>query len=153
MNHAHNSTASKNCELCTQPGGELLWQDERCRVIRVGGDDGTAFPGFCRVVWRDHIKEMSDLSAADQRHLLQVLLATEVAVRTAVQPDKINLASFGNMVPHLHWHVIPRWQDDSHFPGAIWAAAQRPIPVRPAVASAALQAALQQALSEMENGA
>jgi diadenosine tetraphosphate (Ap4A) HIT family hydrolase len=95
---------------------------------------------------------MSDLSAAEQRHLLTVLLATETAVRSVAQPDKINLASFGNMVPHLHWHVIPRWCDDSHFPGAVWATPQRPVSLRPAVESVALQRELQQALAELQSG-
>lgn len=142
----------QECELCRVPGGELLWQDERCRVIRVGGGEGDAFPGFCRVVWNRHVKELSDLSAADQRHLFNVLLATETAVRVVVQPDKINLASFGNMVPHLHWHVIPRWRDDSHFPGAIWAAPQRPMPARSPADSADLTRELKQALAEICGG-
>jgi hypothetical protein len=34
--------------------------------------------------------------------------------------EKVNLASLGNQVPHLHWHVIPRFKDDPHFPFAIW---------------------------------
>jgi len=42
-----------------------------------------------------------------------------------MQPTKINLASLGNVVPHLHWHVIPRWADDTHFPDPIWAPARR----------------------------
>lgn len=147
-----NLNTQPECELCQQPGGEVLWQDERCRVVRVGGADGEHFPGFCRVIWRDHVREMSDLSAADQRHVFNLVLATEIALRKTVRPDKINLASFGNMVPHVHWHVIPRWRDDSHFPGAIWAAAQRPATPRETVNNAVLQAALTQALSEIQNG-
>jgi diadenosine tetraphosphate (Ap4A) HIT family hydrolase len=135
-----------SCELCASPGGEILWHDERCRVVRVGGAEGAAFPGFCRVIWREHVREMSDLAPADRRHLLDVVAAAEVAVRGTVRPDKINLASLGNVVPHLHWHVIPRWRDDSHFPAPIWAAAARPAPARPQPASAALVAAL---LSEL----
>jgi diadenosine tetraphosphate (Ap4A) HIT family hydrolase len=96
---------------------------------------------------------MSDLSVADRRHLWNVLQATELAIRETLQPDKINLASFGNMVPHLHWHVIPRWADDSHFPGAIWAATQRPVPARPAVDDATLLRALQAALAQVESEA
>ena len=38
--------------------------------------------------------------------------------RDACEPDKMNLASLGNMTPHVHWHVIPRFRDDRHFPGA-----------------------------------
>jgi diadenosine tetraphosphate (Ap4A) HIT family hydrolase len=130
------------CELCDSPGGEMLWQGGRCRVIRVGGQEGVAFPGFCRIVWKEHVREMSDLSADDRGHLLDIVTATEAAVRAVVRPDKINLASLGNVVPHLHWHVIPRWADDSHFPAPIWAAAQRPVPARAQPASADLAAAL-----------
>lgn len=136
------------CELCASPGGELLWQDDDCRVVRVGGGEGVAFPGFCRVIWKAHVRETSDLTMADRRHLLDVVNAVEAAVRSVVQPDKINLASLGNVVPHLHWHVIPRWRDDSHFPAPIWAPAVRQAPVRARPASATLSAALAAALGE-----
>ncbi|MNY70008.1 hypothetical protein D3C86_2080460 [compost metagenome] len=49
----------------------------------------------------------------------------ERTVREVMTPDKVNLAAFGNMVPHLHWHIIPRYRWDTHFPEAIWAAPQR----------------------------
>lgn len=44
-----------------------------------------------------------------------------------MHPDKINLAQLGNMVPHLHWHLIPRYKDDTHFPESIWGMQQRKI--------------------------
>ena len=134
------------CELCDSSGGEVLWQDEVCRVIRVGGTEAVAFPGFCRVVWRAHVAELSDLTADERRHLLDVLQAVESALRAVVRPDKINLASLGNLVPHLHWHVIPRWRDDSHFPAPIWAPAARPVPQRPQPGNDALRAAFAAAL-------
>jgi len=49
----------------------------------------------------------------------------EQALRQHLQPAKINLATLGNMVPHLHWHVIARFDWDSHFPAPVWAAALR----------------------------
>lgn len=134
------------CALCDSIGGELLWQDEACRVVRVDGDEGRAFPGFCRVVWTAHVAELSDLTVAERQRLLAVVNAVECAVRTAVRPDKINLASLGNVVPHVHWHVIPRWRDDSHFPAPIWAAPARPVPARTLPDSAALRGLLCQAL-------
>jgi diadenosine tetraphosphate (Ap4A) HIT family hydrolase len=57
--------------------------------------------------------------------MLDWVLRTEKAIRHVMQPDKINLASLGNVVPHLHWHVIPRWRDDRHFPAPVWAAPAR----------------------------
>lgn len=135
------------CELCARMDGEAVWEDGLCRVVRVGGAEGAFFPGFCRVVWHAHVGEMSDLPEAGRRHLMEVVLAVESALRTLMKPDKINLASLGNVVPHLHWHVIPRWTDDSHFPAPVWAppkrtAMTRRIPPDRAALHAAIAAAL-----------
>lgn len=139
------TTDSPLCELCAQPGGTVLWHDAECRIVRVGDLD---YPGFCRVIWKAHVREMSDLEPASQLRLLRVVIAVESTVRELFAPDKINLASFGNMVPHLHWHVIPRWRDDRHFPEPIWGRVQREAsPARPAVADETLAAALHQALA------
>lgn len=110
------------CELCTETGGELLWQDAKLRVVLVNEVD---YPGFCRVIWQSHVREMSDLTTDEQHYLLDTVVAVERAVRVATQADKVNLASLGNVTPHVHWHVIPRWVDDRHFPQPIWAAPQR----------------------------
>lgn len=107
------------CPLCEGPGGEAVWQDDRARVILVDDPD---YPGFTRVVLRNHVAEMTDLAGADRDHLMTLVWAVEQAQRDALAPDKINLASFGNVVPHLHWHVIPRWTDDRHFPNPVWGA-------------------------------
>jgi diadenosine tetraphosphate (Ap4A) HIT family hydrolase len=48
-----------------------------------------------------------------------------------MQPDKMNLASLGNQTPHVHWHVIPRFRDDRHFPTPVWAVPQRAASVPP----------------------
>jgi diadenosine tetraphosphate (Ap4A) HIT family hydrolase len=132
------------CELCSRTGGELLWRDERCRVIHVGEP---GYPGFCRVIWETHVKEMTDLSDVDRLHLMEVVFAVESVLRELLQPRKINIASLGNLVPHLHWHVIPRFSDDPHFPQPIWSTAQRsPSAVQRDVNTAALAGALAAAL-------
>ena len=51
---------------------------------------------------------------------MRVVFTAEQALRELMQPAKMNLASFGNMVAHLHWHVIARFADHKHFPGSIW---------------------------------
>ena len=114
-----------SCPLCGTPGGTLLWQDDFCRVVRA---DEADYPGFLRVILNAHVKEMTDLPAADQQALMRVVFATEAALRVVMAPDKINLASLGNVVPHLHWHVIPRFTDDPHFPNPVWGAKLRDAP-------------------------
>lgn len=111
-----------DCPLCTTTGGELIWQNDFARVIM---PEEAGYPGFCRVVLKQHVAEMTDLSANERTQLMDIVWAVERAVRTTLQPTKINLACLGNMVPHLHWHIIPRWSDDLHYPAPIWANAQR----------------------------
>ena len=110
------------CELCDTPGGTVLWQSADCRVVRVADPH---YPGFCRVIWREHVREMTDLSPEQRQYLMGIVFAVEGVVRELFQPDKVNLASLGNVTPHLHWHVIPRWRDDRHFPEPIWGKVQR----------------------------
>lgn len=107
-----------DCPLCATPGGTLLVDGREWRVIRAEEPD---YPGFLRVIWTHHVGEMSDLADTERQRLMAVVWACERVVRRLYAPDKINLASLGNMVPHLHWHIIPRWRDDPTFPGAVWA--------------------------------
>lgn len=135
------------CELCNNEGGVLLWQSTDCRVVRVDDPD---YPGFCRVIWNDHVREMTDLPLVERNYLMSVVFAVEAVVREMFVPDKVNLASFGNMTPHLHWHVIPRWQDDRHFPEPIWGQPQRESPGgRPFPDDTALSALLDKALANL----
>ena len=110
------------CELCEAEGGRLILSNEFLRVVLV---DEPGFPGFTRVIWNDHVREMSDLAAGQQQRLMQTVFAVERAQRAVLAPEKVNLASLGNVTPHLHWHVIPRFADDSHFPHPIWGARLR----------------------------
>jgi diadenosine tetraphosphate (Ap4A) HIT family hydrolase len=119
-----SATSHPSCELCREAGGTLVFQSAQWRVIRA---EDAAFPAFYRVVWRAHVAEWSDLSLADQASLMGAVNAVERVLRDALAPTKINLASLGNVVPHLHWHVIARFAWDSHFPGPVWAAAVREV--------------------------
>ncbi len=123
-----NKLTVASCELCDSAGGETLWQDELCRVVLVEDHD---YSGFCRVILNRHESEMTDLDAATRHKLMRVVFAVEQALRQLMQPAKINLASLGNRVAHLHWHVIPRFADDRHFPDSVWSEARRPGAPRP----------------------
>jgi diadenosine tetraphosphate (Ap4A) HIT family hydrolase len=137
-----NKLTVASCELCDSAGGEILWQDELCRVVLVEDRD---YPGFCRVILNRHVSEMTDLDAATRHKLMRVVFAAEQALRQLMQPAKINLASLGNRVAHLHWHVIARFADDRHFPDSVWSEARRPGAPHP-VKGAALKRALRKLL-------
>lgn len=132
-----------DCELCKSASEMPIWQDDFCRVVLVDDPD---YPGFCRVILQNHVKEMSDLPPAERSRLMDAVFATEAALRDLLAPDKINLASLGNAVPHLHWHVIPRWRDDRHFPKSVWAAPERDPVSRPGPNPQRLAALLKQTM-------
>ena len=138
------TAADTACELCAQPGGEVLWRNDKLRVVLV---DDADYPGFCRVIWHAHVREMTDLAADERQLFMQAVWQVEAAVRDVMRPLKINLASLGNMVPHQHWHVIPRYADDAHFPGPVWAARQRTPDAGVVAARAALLPALRAAIA------
>ena len=128
------------CPLCAEDGGALVWRGERLRVIRA---QEVEFPAFYRVVWNAHVAEFSDLTAADRVHCMEAVTLVEQALRQHLAPTKVNIAALGNMVPHLHWHVIARFDWDSHFPAPVWAAVQRPSPIKQEAALRALLPALE----------
>jgi diadenosine tetraphosphate (Ap4A) HIT family hydrolase len=114
--------APANCELCRGDGGTPIVRTPELRVVRVEDPD---HPGYARVIWNAHVSEMSDLDASQRQRLMAAVNAVESALRQVLAPDKINLASLGNVVPHLHWHVIARYAGDPHFPQPVWAARRR----------------------------
>ena len=137
------------CELCDSEGGALLWRSELLRVVRV---DDADYPSLCRVICNAHVKEMTDLEEAQRQYFMQVVFAVEQVLRNLLNPAKINLASLGNQTPHLHWHVIPRFTSDRHFPQPVWAAPmrQRQESLELRVSDEVLQRALVRSLSDLK---
>ncbi len=136
------------CELCDLAAPMTVYADSKLSVIIV---DDMNYPGFCRVIWRDHVREMSDLARDDRLLLNDVVHEVEQAVREVMKPTKVNVASLGNVVPHLHWHVIPRYTDDAHFPAPVWAAAVRQTEQTTLEARRALLPALADAIARRMN--
>jgi diadenosine tetraphosphate (Ap4A) HIT family hydrolase len=110
------------CPLCETDGGLLIFKNDQLRVIQA---IEAGFPAFYRVVWNAHVSEFSDLSPGDRNACMNAVVLVEKTLREQLQPTKVNLAALGNAVPHLHWHVVARFDWDSHYPGSVWAAPQR----------------------------
>jgi diadenosine tetraphosphate (Ap4A) HIT family hydrolase len=110
------------CPLCHEVGGEILANGRLCRVVLCAEPE---YPGFCRVILHEHVAEMTDLAPAARVQVMEVVFAVEECLRVVLAPVKVNLASLGNVVPHVHWHVIPRWMEDRCYPDPIWAAPRR----------------------------
>lgn len=113
------------CPLCTDDNSVIAFRDQLLRVVLIDDPD---LPGFVRVIVNAHVKEMTDLDPAARMRLMQAVLAVEQVQREVFSPVKVNLASLGNAVPHVHWHVVPRFADDAFYPQSIWGSRQRETP-------------------------
>ena len=113
------------CALCDAAGGAMVVQAPKFRVIRAAEP---GFPAFYRLVWTGHVREFSDLAQGDRHLCMDAVARMEQLLRKHLQPAKVNLASLGNAVAHLLWHVIARFEWDSLFPAPVWAAAERSAP-------------------------
>lgn len=70
-------------------------------------------------------KEFSECTKAEKEMIWEMLDLIEKEMLEYFKPEKINLASFGNMLPHVHWHAMARFTNDSYFPEPMWGKKQR----------------------------
>jgi len=108
------------CPLCASQNENIIKSNNLFRVILVD-----EIPGFIRIILNRHIAEFSDLSFDEYNQVMKEVYRIEKIVRETINPDKINIASLGNYVPHLHIHIIPRYKNDAWFPDSIWSEKHR----------------------------
>ena len=111
-----------NCLLCHPSKYPLIWSSSDFRVLLINDH---YYPGYCRVESIIHVKEMTDLSDSKRHEFMRIIFKIEGVLRSYLMPEKINLATLGNITPHLHWHIIPRFKLDNHFPESIWSNPKR----------------------------
>jgi diadenosine tetraphosphate (Ap4A) HIT family hydrolase len=99
---------------------EKLYENEYFYILR----ENATIP-WVKIFTQHPFKELSDCDALTQAAILKAMLIVEETMRFYYNPKKINIAMFGNYVPHLHIHVMARFEEDSHFPESMWGLKQR----------------------------
>ncbi|MDG2395535.1 HIT family protein [Candidatus Thioglobus sp.] len=80
---------------------------------------------WVKVFTRREIKEFSECTTEEKLEIFRIIDIVEKQMISYFKADKINIASFGNMLPHVHWHIMARFKQDSHFPEPMWGQKQR----------------------------
>ncbi len=80
---------------------------------------------WLKIFVQQEAKELTDCNPETQQEIFRVLIVLEKAMLDYFQPEKINIASFANYLPKVHWHIMARFKDDSHFPEPMWGEKQR----------------------------
>ena len=80
---------------------------------------------WIKIFTQEKRKELSDCTEEEQLELLRVLTISEKLMLSFYKPKKINIASFGNYMPQVHWHLMARFEEDSYFPEPMWGEKRR----------------------------
>jgi diadenosine tetraphosphate (Ap4A) HIT family hydrolase len=78
------------------------------------------FPGYVLLFTREHVTELFHLHPRMRGELMEEVSRVAQALQSVFQPDKINYELLGNMAPHMHWHLVPRFATDPLWPRPIW---------------------------------
>ncbi|MCV3427132.1 HIT family protein [Campylobacter sp. IFREMER_LSEM_CL1904] len=82
---------------------------------------------WVKIFTKENYRELSDCPTFLQNMLFQYVLACELSLREYYNPEKINIASFANYVPRVHFHIMARFKEDGFFPECMWGKQQREI--------------------------
>ena len=107
---------TRRCPICERI---ILWRKDcnpdvvasfRQSILVAGANQH--FRGYAVLLLKRHIREPHQLSPRARRELFDELMRSGTAVWKAFRPWKLNYACYGNAVPHIHWHIIPRYRSD-----------------------------------------
>ncbi len=109
-----------DCPMCRR------WDDDcDLRVIQLKHSFVTLnrdqfFPGYTLLFTRRHVTELFHLDGNERAELMDEVSRVARALHGVFRPDKINYELLGNMVPHMHWHLVPRFASEPLWPRPIW---------------------------------
>jgi len=109
------------CRMCTKWNAEAdlrIVELQQCYVLL---NRDQFFPGYTFVVAKEHVTELFHLDREARAKVTEEVAATAAALYKLFKPDKMNYELLGNMVPHMHWHLVPRFRTDRLWPRPIWA--------------------------------
>ena len=123
------------CVMCSKyggSGGELHIAD--LDLSRVFLHEDQFFPGYVLLVLRRHVTELYNLPAAERATLIEEVSRVAQALARVFRPVKMNYELLGNLVPHIHWHLVPRLATDPGLRAPIWTVEHQAAPLAPATA-------------------
>jgi len=121
----------QSCPMCTKWADEpdlRIAELEQCRVLL---NRDQFFPGYSFVIARDHVTELFHLDRDVRQTVLDEVTLVAASLYNLFKPAKMNYELLGNMVPHMHWHLVPRFTSDPLWPRPIWSEPHEPVTLTP----------------------
>lgn len=105
-----------SCPLCTRveelrerKNAHLIYEFKHSYLVL---GDHQFFKAYCVLIFKRHERELHDLASLEQQQLFTELMQAGLAINQAYTPWKMNYSCYGNQVPHIHWHLFPRYEED-----------------------------------------
>ena len=81
------------------------------------------FRGRSILITRNHHEDMLEIPEEEWRAINEELRELAQGIARALRPNRMNYANYGNVVPHQHWHIYPRYVGDP-----MWGGPPEPVP-------------------------
>lgn len=98
----------------------LVYENELVKIVV----EESEIP-WLKIFTQEAHKEFSECSSEEKSEIFRLLDIIEKEMLDFFKPRKINIASFGNYMPQVHWHIMARFEEDSFFPEPMWGSKQR----------------------------
>jgi diadenosine tetraphosphate (Ap4A) HIT family hydrolase len=121
----------QNCVMCTKWADEpdlRIAELDRCCVLL---NRDQFFPGYTFVFTREHVTELFLLDRQVRQDVIEEVTMVAASLYNLFKPAKMNYELLGNMVPHMHWHLVPRFVTDPLWPRPIWSEPHDPVVLKP----------------------
>ncbi len=123
LHYWNDLRAGKNCPLCLPREAAT---DYRIEIAALTSSTlylfrDQRFRGYCLLIFDlRHATALEELSEDEYTRFMQDMRQAAQAIRSALQPNHMNYECLGNSSPHLHWHLVPRYQTDPRWGQPIW---------------------------------
>jgi diadenosine tetraphosphate (Ap4A) HIT family hydrolase len=107
--------AGVNCPMCPDSQRDNVVAELPSGFVHLQND--ADYRGYCILIFRRHAVELFDLTPEERHQWADDIARVGQAVETVCAPDKLNVSMLGNMVPHLHCHLMPRYPTDPEWGG------------------------------------
>jgi diadenosine tetraphosphate (Ap4A) HIT family hydrolase len=112
---------NNNCPMCSRWDSDADLRIAELPHSYVILNRDQFFPGYTLLFTKVHATELFHLDRDARTGLMEELSSVAEALCTIYTPAKINYELLGNMVPHIHWHIVPRFTSEPLWPRPIWA--------------------------------
>jgi diadenosine tetraphosphate (Ap4A) HIT family hydrolase len=115
--------AGKGCPFCALPPeqNEYMIKIADLGVSTMYLERNQTYRGYCLVIFnKRHVTGIEHLTAEEHAQYSRDIKNAAEAISKTVQPDHMNYATLGNVMPHLHYHLIPRYKDDGRWGAPVW---------------------------------